>query len=126
MEKKIVLCDTNILVEFFKNDKKIRSKLKSIGREFIFISTITAAELYYGAFDRKELITIKNKLKSITQIPINEDINDIFEALMLKYVLSHKLSIPDAIIAATALYYDLPLYTLNKKDFKYISGLNLY
>lgn len=32
----------------------------------------------------------------------------------------------DALIAATALHYNLPLYTLNKKDFRYIAGLRLH
>lgn len=45
---------------------------------------------------------------------------------METYSLSHKLSIPDAIIAATALVYDLELYTLNLKDFRFIPGLTLY
>lgn len=36
------------------------------------------------------------------------------------------LQIPDALIAATYLVNNLPLYTLNKKDFSNISGLKLY
>jgi predicted nucleic acid-binding protein len=45
---------------------------------------------------------------------------------METYSLSHKLSIPDALIASTALVYNLDLYTLNLKDFRFIEGLNLY
>jgi tRNA(fMet)-specific endonuclease VapC len=45
---------------------------------------------------------------------------------MGKYVLSQRLSLPDALIAATALRHDLSLYTLNLKDFKYIPGIKLY
>lgn len=37
-----------------------------------------------------------------------------------------QLSIPDALIAATALVYDVELYTLNLKDFCFIPGLILY
>ncbi|WP_456383255.1 hypothetical protein [Persephonella sp.] len=33
---------------------------------------------------------------------------------------------PDALIAATSIYYDAPLLTFNKKDFKYIEELRLY
>lgn len=74
----------------------------------------------------KELILIQKKLASIVHIPINEAISDRFEELMIKYSLSHKLSIPDAIIAATALHYDIQLYTYNTKDFRFIKGLRLY
>ena len=45
---------------------------------------------------------------------------------MLLYSLSHKLSIPDALIAATALNYDIELYTYNIKDFRFIDGIKLY
>ena len=45
---------------------------------------------------------------------------------MANYSLSHKLTIPDALIAATALANDLELYTLNIKDFRFIENLRLY
>lgn len=45
---------------------------------------------------------------------------------METYSLSHKLSLPDALIAATAIEHDIPLYTLNLKDFRFISMLQLH
>ncbi|WP_199301990.1 PIN domain-containing protein [Pseudanabaena cinerea] len=45
---------------------------------------------------------------------------------MANYSLSHKLTIPDALIAATALANDLELYTLNIKYFRFIENLKLY
>ncbi|SRR6056297_956004 len=38
---------------------------------------------------------------------------------------AHKIKLPDAIIAATALTYDLTLFTRNVGDFKNIDGLTL-
>lgn len=38
---------------------------------------------------------------------------------------AHKIKLPDAIIAATALTYDLTLLTRNVSDFKNIDGLRL-
>jgi predicted nucleic acid-binding protein len=35
----------------------------------------------------------------------------------------HKINLPDAIIAATALSYDLTLITRNIKDFQNVAGL---
>jgi tRNA(fMet)-specific endonuclease VapC len=46
--------------------------------------------------------------------------------LMTDYSLSHKLSLPDGLIAATSLIENINLYTLNLKDFKYIKGIKLY
>jgi len=45
---------------------------------------------------------------------------------MNEYTLSHNLSLPDGLIASTALIENVPLYTLNKKDFKYIEGIQFY
>jgi len=45
---------------------------------------------------------------------------------MEEYSLSHRLSIPDALIASTAIVNDLELFTLNLKDFRFIKGLKLY
>ncbi len=53
-------------------------------------------------------------------------VSDQFIELMENYSLSHKLSIPDALIASTALVYKIDLYTLNLKDFYFIENLNLY
>jgi len=45
---------------------------------------------------------------------------------MEEYSLSHKLAIPDALIAATAVVNSISLYTLNTKDFRFIEGLTLH
>lgn len=126
METRIIICDTNILIEYFKGSEIISNKLQKIGVDSIAISTITISELYFGALNKKELSQIKSNLSCLTQRPLNVSISDIFLNLMEKYCLSHKLTIPDAIIAATSIYYDAPLFTLNKKDFKFISRIKLY
>ena len=46
--------------------------------------------------------------------------------LVKQYCLSHKLKLPDAQIAATALHFNAELFTLNRKDFAYIPNLKLY
>jgi len=124
--KIIVLCDTNVIIEFLKETPEVVSNIEIIGAESIFISAITSAELYFGAINKLELIKIRKNIDSIVHIPFNESISDKFEELMIDYSLSHKLSIPDAIIAATALHYDIELYTYNTKDFRFIKGIRLY
>jgi len=44
---------------------------------------------------------------------------------MIAHSLSHRPYIGDMLIAATALCFNAPLFTLNTKDFKYIKGLKL-
>lgn len=66
MEKKpIVHCDTNILIEFYKNNATILSQLRSIGQENIAVSIVTAGELLYGALNKNELKVIKNNLSNL-------------------------------------------------------------
>jgi len=124
--KPIVLCDTNILIEFYKNNATILSELRSIGQENIAVSIVTAGELLYGALNKNELKVIKNDLSNLLVLSISGSIENCFLDLMSKYTLSHKLSLPDGLIAATAIVEDVPLYTLNIKDFKYIQGLRLH
>ncbi len=40
--------------------------------------------------------------------------------------LSHDLKLPDALIGAMAVVYQIPLFTYNTKDFKYLPGIMLY
>ena len=90
------------------------------------ISIITAGELYFGARDKRELGQIKKNLSLLHQIPLDTDTSESFLALLEKYALSHRLSVPDALIAATALSQNIPLYTLNLKDFQFIPDLKLH
>ena len=54
----LVLCDTNIIVEFYKENASVLTKLRAIGQENIAVSIITVGELLFGAFNKKERIQI--------------------------------------------------------------------
>ena len=122
----MILCDTNILIEFYKDTPTIVNELRHIGQRQLSISSITQAELYYGAINKDELKKIKQHLALLSLFSLDVEISRVFILLMETYSLSHKLSIPDALIAATALVHQIPLYTLNVKDFRFITGLELY
>ncbi|WP_417911562.1 type II toxin-antitoxin system VapC family toxin [Candidatus Electronema sp. TJ] len=122
----MILCDTNILVEFYKNNLQIVTKLRRIGQEEIAVSSVTQAELCSGARSKAELRQIRQHLALLHHIPLDAHITATFLQLMESYALSHKLSIPDALIAATALTHDLALYTKNINEFRFISGLKLH
>ncbi len=125
-QEKIVLCDTDVIIEFYRNNPKVISDLRTIGQENIRLSTITAGELIFGALNKKELNQIKNDLLSLTIIEIDNNTCERFLEIMDKYVLSHKIALPDGFIAASALVNDIELFTLNTKDFLFIEGLKLY
>ena len=105
----MILVDTNILIEIYRDNQLIIDKVRSIGQENIAVSVITNAELMYGARNKNELQTILKDLKKLTVLNLDTDISSKFVQLIEKYALSHKLSLPDAMIAATAICRNLTL-----------------
>ncbi len=122
----MILVDTNILIEIYRNNLSIIETVMHIGQDNIVISDITCAELLYGARNKKELQIIAKDLNKLQNISIDNQISKTAVELVAKYALSHKLSIPDALIAATALHNNLKIFTLNVKDFVYIKGIQLF
>lgn len=122
----MILCDTNILIEVYRNNQPVIDELKKIGKDDVAVSIITSCELVFGALNKAELQKINSDLSNLTVVDINESIGRSALRLMNRYSLSHHLSLPDAFIAATALESESPLYTLNKKDFRFIPGIKFY
>jgi tRNA(fMet)-specific endonuclease VapC len=122
----MILCDTDVFIEFYKNSDHIVQELRVIGQTNIAVSAITQAELYYGALNKSELQKIHNNLQIISCLPLDEKISVYFLNLMKSYSLSHKIDIPDAIIAATAIIHHVPLYTLNTRHFRFIPEIQLH
>jgi tRNA(fMet)-specific endonuclease VapC len=116
----VILCDTNILIEFYKNNAAIVQELRAIGSEAVAVSVITQAELYFGALNKPELFRIRRHLALVRRYPLDTAVSERFIELMESYSLSHGLAIPDALIAATALVHSLELFTLNTRDFRFI------
>ena len=100
--------------------------LKHIKQENIAISDVSRAELFYGARNKRELRLIRKDLNKLNILPITIDISMTSVTLVEQYSLSHNLTLPDALIAATALFHDIELFMLNLKDFRYIQRLSLY
>jgi len=67
-----------------------------------------------------------HKISMYHILEINNDISTTTRHCICKFALSHKMQIPDALIAATATTYNLPLFTYNIKDFKFIPNIKLY
>ncbi len=122
----MILVDTNILIEIYRNNTLIIDAVKKIGQDNIAVSDITCAELYFGARNKSELHVIANDFKKLEILHIQSEISKNAVKLVERYTLSHKLDLPDALIAATAIYYKLPLFTLNVKDFVFIEGIQLH
>jgi len=119
-----ILIDSCVLIDMLRGDSIIKNKIQSINKPFVtFIITM---ELMQGATNKDSLFKIKKELNNFYLLPMHDEIANLAIQLIDKYSLSNGLTIPDAIIAASSLVYALPLYTHNVKDFKFISGLELF
>jgi tRNA(fMet)-specific endonuclease VapC len=65
----MVLCDTDIFIEAFKNNSLAINSLRIIGFGNIALSAVTLMELYFGALHKRELAKIKSRLKKIENCP---------------------------------------------------------
>jgi predicted nucleic acid-binding protein len=122
----MVLCDTNIFIEIYRGNGGIESIVSRIGTENIAVSDVTCAELFFGAKNKQELAAISRNLQSVYTLPICEQISAMATALVERFCLSHRLNLPDALIGATAIFHNMPLFTLNRKDFQYLPDITLY
>ncbi len=116
-----ILIDTSILVDVLRG----RHSYPVLSTKNAVISAIVYMELIQGAHDKEEVSKIQKLLRSYPIVHLNHDISELSISLMDMYAKSHGLAIPDAIIAATSVYLNRPLLTLNQKDFRFISQLTL-
>lgn len=112
-----VLLDTNIVIELFKGDQKILAFLDE--QQNVFIAAAVLAELYLGAYrsanEQKHIDQIRTFLLQCTVLSADQATAE--SCAKVKAALLKKgKPIPenDIWIAATALQYNLPLYTHDK------------
>ena len=122
----MVICDSNIFIEIFRKNFSIRSELEKIGHDNIILSDVIKAELLYGAKNKQELQSIRDYLNNYLSLSIQSEISKMAVGFIENYCLSQRLNLPDALIAATAVYHDIELFTLNTKDFQFIPNMKLY
>lgn len=119
-----LLCDTCVIIDFISGRSQVLDNLLDINK-MLFVNSIIEMELLQGARDKNELRVIEKKLRSFRLLNIQQDIFDLATEYLRNYCLSHGLALPDAVIAATAIHYQIPLFTYNQKDFKFLPDIQL-
>jgi predicted nucleic acid-binding protein len=110
--------DTNIIIYHLSGNKDVEVLLQD---KVLFISSITYTELLsYGKLSPEEQRILKKYLKAIQVIHTNEFICEM--AASLRRINNVKL--PDAFIASTSFFLDIPLITFDK-DFDKINDLRI-
>jgi predicted nucleic acid-binding protein len=131
VEKVNVICDTDVMIDYLDHFQTRHPSAKQIvekgiGLDNVTLSAITKMELMAGAPNKVGLKTLNKNINRFNILLINPEISSIALQLVEKYKLSHNLAIPDSLIAATAIHTGFKLFTFNTKDFKFITGLQLY
>ena len=127
MAKNKIVCDTDVMIDYWDISSKRHIQTKTIleekiGLDNIYLSAITKMELLMGARNKSEETTISKRLKVLLDNAITIEALHLFE----NYRLSHGIAIPDCLIASTTKVLDAELFTYKIKDFKFISKLKLF
>lgn len=122
----LVIVDTDILIDAGRGLNDAVNYLEQIERRSpLAISIITQMELMVGCRNKAELRTLERFLRRFQLLKLDEPICDAAIDLLHHYRLSHGLLIPDALIAATAIWLNRHLLTKNKRDYRFIRKLDL-
>ena len=120
------IIDTDILIDIGRGDNSAIEYLENLEDESVLaISVITEMELIVGCQNKRELRSTDRFLRRFEILKLNEKISNEAVELLRAYRLSHGLLIADALIAATAIAYNLPFVSKNQKDYHFIEKLNL-
>ena len=117
-----LLCDTCVIIDFINHRSLTIHELLE-NNAILLINSIIEMELLQGARNKQELQVIKKKLLSFRLLNLEQAIFDSATQFVSDYSLSHGLALPDAVIASTAIYYQIPLFTYNQKDFRFLPDI---
>ena len=103
-----IVSDTSLIINLFNGNINVQQLIT--GRS-LFISIISEIEvLSFPNITPKDKSLLKDFLFECYIIDIESAIKDITIEIRSKY----KVKLPDTIIAATAMYFDMPLFTMDK------------
>jgi hypothetical protein len=103
-----ILLDTNAIIAIL-DGHPVAAQI--VNHNVLHISFVTELEsLSYQKLSAEERVTIRNFLSECILLELNADIKKMVVDLRMKY----RLKLPDAIIAATACYHQLPLVSADK------------
>ncbi|OQX00764.1 hypothetical protein BWK69_00805 [Candidatus Parcubacteria bacterium A4] len=114
--------DTNIVIYFLKSDFKVANFLREriLENSRFNISAISEAELLsYPEITQEEIVKIENVLRTTPIISVDSQIAQLSGYFKRNY----RISLPDAIIAATSYLTNSTLITRNAKDFEKIKEI---
>lgn len=125
------LLDTNVCIGLLnRKDTPLARKLASVPKGEVALSSVTKAELYYGAYRsaRREanLGALKRFFLEFATLPFDEKCEEVYGVVRAELALAGTPIGPnDLMIAATALANDATIITRNTGEFGRVKGLRV-
>ena len=116
------LLDTNVIIEYLSDMLPAEASL-AVRKLPVYISVVTKMEIL--GWYKVNAPTLQQLEKFINQAYVVE-INNSVVSNTIYIRQQHKIKLPDAIIAATAIATSSGLVTHNTKDFREIANLKLF
>lgn len=121
------LLDTDTCIEFLKGKYKLDKKVRAVGTDACFISSLTLAELYFGAFNSSNQKRHLQQVARITELFRIISTNSVERRFGMEKARLPKIGrlIPDfdLMIGSTAVEHDLVLVTNNVKHHERIDEI---
>lgn len=120
------LLDTGLVLRHLRGQRRVVRLLSGLGKiNRLSISAVTRLEVHAGMRPDEKYATTKLLSRFVTYDMTRELADRAGDLIRERQERGGSLSVPDAIIAGTALIHGLILVTLNRADFEEIPGLSL-
>lgn len=128
MESRLICLDTSVFIDYFRKKNKESTLLFQLAdqRKTFLTTSITKFEVLRGATKAQQFFweTIFGR---IDVLPFDDESANIAAEIFQKLKSQNKLiGIPDLLIASVAIQHQLPLATLNTREFEKVNDLKLY
>ena len=120
-----MLFDSDVLIWHLRGNKSATTVINS--QENLEISVVNYMEVIQGVRNKRELTAMRGFLKDLgfRMVPLTENIGSRAALYMEGYALKTRLSLTDALVAATAVETQSVLCSGNTKHYRLIEGLEL-
>lgn len=116
------LADTNAGIDFLNGKLPVANAAwvqQLLDEQRLILSVIVRIELLSWSGSPADMQPVEEFIAASLVLPLDESVTQ--QTIRLRQ--QHRIKLPDAIIAATALVHSLPLLTRNVSDFRAIAGL---
>ena len=120
MTKKLLI-DTDVFVDYLMGEPRAREFFEQLPEGIFYYSALTKLELLSASVCADA--QVRNSTTALLSLGKRVEIDDQITSLAAEEKRKHNLSLPDSIMAATALHLKTELVTRNISEFKKIKEL---